>query len=399
MTIDLINMAKERGANDSYIKDFLMVKERALLPLWEDTVTLAVNAANSMLTEEDRKDIGIFIVATESGLDQEKAVSTWAHEHLRLLNSCRVLEIKVACHAGAAALRMALSWVYSGLNKGKKALIVCADSSYNMIGNANAEYALGGGAVAMLISDDPEIVEVEVEKTGIYTDNVTDVIRPFLGKEVAYDVEGSLLSYLDGLENSYSQYLLTVPHKIDWDTYFDYHIYHVPFPGISQMAHKSFLEINGEYSLDKQKDSFNKKVFPSLYYAQHVGGTYAGSIFIALFSMIAKAPKIQAGNRIGIYSYGSGSCAEYFSVIVSPKARQVVQKNCQILETLLSQRHSLSVKEYEDLENFRASTVLQGTFSPEFKRHEKLIEEFYKKHNFLRLTGVENYKRSYEFVK
>lgn len=57
----------------------------------EDAVTLAVNSAKDMLNDQDRSDIGLFIIATESGLDQEKAISTWAHRYLGLPATCRVL--------------------------------------------------------------------------------------------------------------------------------------------------------------------------------------------------------------------------------------------------------------------------------------------------------------------
>lgn len=64
-------------------------------------------------------------------------------------------ELKSACHAGAAALKMAESWISSGLNRGKKVLLINVDISNNMICHGKMEYSLGAGAIALLISDNP----------------------------------------------------------------------------------------------------------------------------------------------------------------------------------------------------------------------------------------------------
>ncbi len=40
---------------------------------------------------------------------------------------------------------------------------------------------------------------------------MTDVIRPLPWKEVAFDVEASLFSYMDGLENAFEEYCHQTP--------------------------------------------------------------------------------------------------------------------------------------------------------------------------------------------
>lgn len=90
LALKLSELAQARGGDNKYIQESLMVIKRSLVPQWEDAVTLAVNSAKDMLNDQDRSDIGLFIIATESGLDQEKAISTWAHRYLGLPATCRV---------------------------------------------------------------------------------------------------------------------------------------------------------------------------------------------------------------------------------------------------------------------------------------------------------------------
>ena len=45
-------------------------------------MTLAASAGNSILTEEEKQEIDMVIVATESGVDQSKAAAVFVHGHL-----------------------------------------------------------------------------------------------------------------------------------------------------------------------------------------------------------------------------------------------------------------------------------------------------------------------------
>ncbi len=88
-----------------------MLEERSLNPLWEDPVTMGVNAANAILTDEDRGRIELLVVATESGVDYEKPISTWVQRYARLSANCRNFEVKHACYGGTAGLQMAAAWL------------------------------------------------------------------------------------------------------------------------------------------------------------------------------------------------------------------------------------------------------------------------------------------------
>jgi len=97
LQLDLVDLANARGYDVAHMKKDLMVEKRGVNPPWEDTVTMAVNAAKPMLTKEDIASIGLLIVASETGLDGEKALSSWVLHHLDLPSTCRHFEVKIAC--------------------------------------------------------------------------------------------------------------------------------------------------------------------------------------------------------------------------------------------------------------------------------------------------------------
>jgi 3-hydroxy-3-methylglutaryl CoA synthase len=117
LQLDLEELAKERGYDVAHMHKELMVEKRGVNPPWEDSVTMAVNAAKPMLTKEDIASIGLLIVASETGLDHEKALSSWVFHHLGLPSNCRHFEVKIACYSGTAALKMGISWLASGMAK------------------------------------------------------------------------------------------------------------------------------------------------------------------------------------------------------------------------------------------------------------------------------------------
>ncbi|WP_413742123.1 hydroxymethylglutaryl-CoA synthase family protein [Sodalis sp. RH15] len=397
LALRLSDLAHARVGDRKYIQETLMVSTRSLVPLCEDAVTLAVNSAKEMLTNEDRSDIGLFIIATESGLDQEKAISTWAHRYLNLPAACRVFELKSACHAGAASLKMAESWIYSGLNRDKKALLINVDISNNMTRHGMMEYSLGAGAVALLISNKPLFAVIETGKSGVHTHEVTDVIRPLPWKEIAFDVQASLYSYMDGLEGAFAEYCQITPEAKD-TAYFNYNIYHLPFPGISKEAHKVLLELQGIFGMEAIAASFKKKVIPSLYYSQQMGATYCGSIFLSLFSLVSQAQGLKPGERIGIYSYGSGSCAEYFSMLVGEQAVAIARQQAKKLDALLAQRKILDVPAYEQLEEARSAQMQGQGYKVDENNMLDGYARYYSGNDRLILEHIDNYLRGYRYV-
>src|SRR5262249_46316337 len=96
--LNLRRLCAARGKDVEDVCAELLEDERGANPPWEDTVTMAVNAARPMLTPEDRRAIGLLIVGSETSVDQEKPLSSWVHHFLDLPPDCRNFEVKHACY-------------------------------------------------------------------------------------------------------------------------------------------------------------------------------------------------------------------------------------------------------------------------------------------------------------
>jgi 3-hydroxy-3-methylglutaryl CoA synthase len=145
LCLDMRELAKARGKDpDKVVSDYL-IDRRTLLPPWEDTVTFGANAAVPIVDEAERDAIGLLVVGTESSVDFGKPISTNIHRALKLGPNVRNFETKHACYSGVAALDTAVNYVASGLNHGKKALVVSTDFS-RMHLNLREEFVMGGVA-------------------------------------------------------------------------------------------------------------------------------------------------------------------------------------------------------------------------------------------------------------
>ena len=392
LQLDLVDLANARGYDVAHMKKDLMVEKRGVNPPWEDTVTMAVNAAKPMLTKEDIESIGLLIVASETGLDGEKALSSWVLHHLGLPSTCRHFEVKIACYSGTAALKMAVGWLSSGLvRKGQKALVITTDESLNSI-HRPWEYVCGGGSVALLVSDKPDFLELEVEKFGVYAHEVADVIRPLPWLETG-NSEHSLFAYMEALAGAYEDYEQNVD-DVNFETYFTKNVYHVPFSGMSFRAHKRLMHMTSDATIEEVQESFKNKVLPSITYSKDIGGTYGGSIFIALLATIDTL-SLNEGDRIGVFSYGSGSCAEFYSFLVTDKSKEVAKKAG--LKTLIDNRYKITVPQYEAMENFREQRIKEGDFTPDYNMVAGLYDAAYKGKGLLIYEGSEGYYRKYTF--
>jgi len=393
MSLDLFDLARARNHDPDDLRDNLLVRRRSLNPTWEDPVTMAVNAAKPMLTDEDRRDIELLIVATESSVDQSKSISTFAQRHLEISPNCRNYEAKHACYGGTAAVMMAAHWVATGLAVApKKALVITTDQSRKHF-HQPYEYVMGAGAVALLISDQPRVLEFELEHNGYWTEEVSDTFRPTSKVETG-NGPFSLYCYIDALEGAY-RHFLSKAGSIDFDSYFKKNIYHVPFGGISFQAHRTLLRQWRRLKRKEVYQHFLHKSFHGLRYNAEMGGTYSGSTFLALMGIIDSCDDLHPGDRIGIFSYGSGSCGEFYSGVLGSDAHEIVA--AARLQELIDMRRQVTVDEYENIESERYSFIDQGSYRPYVERFADHYAERYAGQGLLVLKGVNDYYRDYEW--
>lgn len=391
MALPMPALCAARDHDPSDISDVMMIDERGVNPPWEDPITMAVNAALPMLTEQDKEDIELLLVASESGVDQEKPMSTWIQRYCGITPKCRNVEVKHACYGGTAAMWMAAGAIASGVvRKGKKAMVVCTDQS-RMHLYKPWEFVKGCGATAFIVSADPKLFELEIGKSGVHTNEVSDLTRPTSRVETG-NSEVSLVSYIDGLNCALENYLERLGEPISYD-YFKKNIYHAPFGGMTLRATRMALKQFGSFKKSEADAIWAAKTKESISYVRRMGGTYAGSQFIQLTTLLDRANDLQPGDRIGMFSYGSGSCAEWYSGLVGPEAKAVAK--AANLEAQLDARYRCSVREYEDAERERTAYIDCGEFKPSTDGFGDLYEKQYRGQNRLVFRGIQDHFRQY----
>ncbi|WP_444996470.1 hydroxymethylglutaryl-CoA synthase family protein [Aliikangiella sp. IMCC44359] len=353
--LDVQKLAEHRNLDTARFNNLLMVEKTVALP-YEDPVTFAVNAAKPIidaLSEEEKDRIEMIITCTESGFDFGKSLSTYCHHLLGLNRNCRLFELKNACYSGVAGLQMAINFIISQTSPGAKALVIATDIARYIAEEGKAidehdwsfaEPSGGAGAVAMLVSDNPKVFQIDVGANGYYGYEVMDTCRPAPDGETG-DAELSLLSYLDCCLNSYLEYQKRVP-EADYAKTFQYLSYHTPFGGMVKGAHRNMMRKLFKAKAPEIESDFESRVTQGLKYCQRVGNTMGATAMFSLYSIIDNGD-FSKPQRIGCFSYGSGCCSEFFSGVATQQSQDLLRE--LKVDAQLDRRYQLSVDEYDEL--------------------------------------------------
>jgi len=391
LVMPLAALCEARRRETAEVCGPMMLEERSLNPLWEDPVTMAVNAANSVLNDDDRERIELLVVASESGVDYEKPLSTWVHRYARLGPNCRNFEVKHACYGGTAGLQMAASWLAGVAAEGAKALIVTTDQSRPHFGKP-WEFVTGAGASAILLSSRPRMLALDLGQCGYWTNEVPDLFRPTGLVETGHS-ETSLVSYIEALEGAFEHLTSRVPEAMQYDGYFQRHIYHMPFGAMAWRAHKTLLRLTDHVGTKDAWANFDRKGLAALRYIKRMGATYSASTFIGLLGLIDGTPDLQPGERVSMFSYGSGCCAEFYVGRIGANAASVAAEAG--LPAKLAARRPVSVREYEAIESQRAAWVDCSDYEVPIDSLGNWYERFYQGRGLLTLAGVSEFYRRY----
>ena len=334
--LDLTDLAHARGVDPAKYTHGLGAREMAVADPGEDTVSLAATAARRAITIADIEpaELGMLIVGTETGVDHSKPVASFVHGLLGLPRAMRVYDTQHACYGGTAGLMTAAEWIASGAADGKRALVVCADIARYGVGTPG-EPTQGAGAVAMVVSLDPQILQLDIGVTGTSSTHVHDFWRPLGHREAHVDGHYSVQCYLDALANAHAGWLQRAALR-DIAPELARVCYHVPF---CKMAKKAHLHLGCDEA------SFAQQVAPSLALCSRIGNIYTGSLYLGLAGLLHAQAAELARRRIGLFSYGSGCTSEFFSGVVAANAS--ARLAAARLDDVLAQRERISIAEYE----------------------------------------------------
>lgn len=371
---DLARLAESRGFEADKFYSGLGQHKMAVPPPDEDIVTMGANAALRAIQHINPNTIEMLLFATESGIDQSKAAGIYVHDLIGLSPRCRVIELKQACYSATLGLQLALPFLRQ--HPDKKVLLVASDIARYGLGTGG-ESSQGCGAVAMVLSANPRILELEPEY-GVMTENAMDFWRPNYSDTAFVEGKYSSKLYMSMLEKSWQQY-----RELSGRGFSDhaYYCYHTPVPKLVEKAHQYLAKINSTTLTDEITE---EQIGFSLKYGKLIGNSYSASLYVGLTALLDSIKEDLAGKRIGFYSYGSGCVAEYFSGIIQPNYKKVLDTAHH--KNMLDERTELTHAEYQAFYSFKYP---EDGSRLEIPKHQT---------GKFRLAAIDNHKRIYEAV-
>ncbi|KAL8141670.1 hypothetical protein V2J09_014702 [Rumex salicifolius] len=321
----------------------------------EDIISMSLTAVSSLLEkyEISPKQIGRLEVGSETVLDKSKSIKTFLMQIFEEHGNTDIegVDSTNACYGGTAALFNCVNWIESSSWDGRYGLVVCTDSAVYAEGPARPTG--GAAAIAMLVGPDAPIV-FESKLRGSHMAHVYDFYKPDLASEYPV-VDGKLSQtcYLQAVDTCYKHYCSKY-EKFEGKQFSvndaDYVVFHSPYnklvqksfsrllfndflrnaSSISEEAKEKlapFATLSGDESYQSRdlekasqqvaKPFYDTMIQPTTLIPKQVGNTYTASLYTALASVIHNKHNTLVGNRIIMFSYGSGLTATMFSLRVS----------------------------------------------------------------------------------
>ena len=262
--------------------------------------------------------------------------------------SMRTYDTKHACYGGTAGLMAATEWIASGAGAGRVADVIASDiARYGL--NTAGEPTQGGAAVAMLVSEQPKLLSLDVGLNGACSTDVYDFWRPHGRREALVDGHYSIGCYLDAFCGAYRGWRERALAKevVRWGAELPSEqlarvLYHVPFCKMARKAHgrvrlSDLEDVTGSEGSEpmapeareaqaQSAGSYAAQVASSLGLNSRVGNAYTASLYLALAGVLQGEAAQLAGKRIGLFSYGSGCVSEFFSGVVGSDAAAQVTR-------------------------------------------------------------------------
>lgn len=296
--IKVEEIARVWGHDPEAIKRSLLVEEKSVPYLDEDTITISVEAAKNCLKRVrhiNAKDIGAIYVGSESHPYSVKPSASIVAESLGITPSITAADTEFACKAATAALQACMGLVKAGYIK--YGMVIGADTAQAEPLDALEYTAAAGGACFILGNSE---VVAEIEGTFSFTQDVPDFWRrdgsEFPRHWGRFTGEPAYFAHVISCTQGLMDKLGLKPEDVD------YVVFHQP---------NAKFPIKAASILGFSKE----KILPGLVVTK-IGNTYSASSLIGLAAILDKA---KPGQRILMTSYGSGAGSDSFSFIVTDR--------------------------------------------------------------------------------
>jgi len=289
-------IARIWGKDAAVIKASLLVEEKSVPGIDEDTITISTEAGRNALLRAgiDPSEIGALYIGSESHPYAVKPSGTVVAEALGLGPELMLADYEFACKAGTAAIQCCYGLVKAG--EIKYGMAIGADTSQGKPGDA-LEYTAAAGGAAFILGPEPLAV---LEGTLSYTTDTPDFWRRE-GED--YPKHGARFTG----KPAYFKHVLAASRglfqKLDLrPADFKYVVLHMP---------------NGKFPIRAAKLlGFKPEQLEPGLVVKRIGNCYSGSSPLGLSAVLDMA---NPGDRILMTSYGSGAGSDAFSFVVTDK--------------------------------------------------------------------------------
>jgi len=331
--IKVEEIAKQWGRDAESVRRGLLLKEKTVPGIDEDTITISVEAARNALkrAEIDPTDIGALYIGSESHPYAVKPSGTVVAEAIGAVPEVHIADYEFACKAGTEAMFVAYSLVKA--DQVKYAMAIGADTSQGAPGDA-LEFSASAGGSAFIFGK--EKVVAELTHTYSYTTDTPDFWR----REGAfYPLHGGRFTG----EPAYFKHIMGAGQGILKKsglraTDFTYAIFHMP---------------NGKFPLTVGKRlGFKKEQLEPGWIVPLMGNTYSGSSPTGFSATLDVA---KPGDKILLVSFGSGAGSDAFVFNVTERINFVREKADKVRDMLESNRIYLDYGQYA---KFRGKIIM-----------------------------------------
>ena len=283
-------IARQWGKDPATIQRGLLLEEKSVPGLDEDTITISVAAGRAALARAgiDPQRVGALYIGSESHPYAVKPSGTVVLEALGMGPEIHVADFEFACKAGTEAMSVALAMVESG--RTEYAMGIGADTSQGAPNDA-LEFSASAGGAAYIFGKEHLLAEV------LHTYSFTSDTPDFWRREGEfYPRHGGRFTG----EPAYFHHVMSATRGILGRSGhkpgdFKYAVFHMP---------------NGKFPLSAGKQmGFTQAQMAQGWIVNLMGNTYSGSSPTGLAAVLDVA---DPGDLILITSFGSGAGSDSF---------------------------------------------------------------------------------------
>ncbi|KCZ72152.1 putative hydroxymethylglutaryl-CoA synthase [Candidatus Methanoperedens nitroreducens] len=299
--IKIEEIAKVWGDNASSIIDGLMIYEKSVPDMDEDTITIAVEAARNAINRGgvNPERIEAVFTGSESHPYAVKPTSTVVAEAIGATPNLTAADFEFACKAGTAAVQACIGLAESGMID--LGLAIGSDVSQGAPGDA-LEYTAAAGGVAFIIGKEKTVAKIE--STYSFTTDTPDFWRregmPYPEHGGRFTGEPGYFKHVTSAASGLMDRMGTKPSD------YKYAIFHQP---------------NGKFPVRAAKmlGFSTEQIKPGLVVSR-LGNTYSGSCMMGLAATLDIA---RPGDRIFVTAFGSGAGSDAFSIRVTDRIDEI----------------------------------------------------------------------------